>query len=239
MFRPATVIPIVLCALALTARSEGTRHHTRRHKPLVQVTQLLPESAPTPQPPPPPLTPEQGPSSPPEVTFKSGQLTITARNSTMSDVLNTVKQMTGAAVDMPAVTNERVVGQFGPGAPRDVMAQLLNGSHYDYVLAGSPSDPGALNKVVLTARVNGPEPAPPNQPQVRDQPVQVAPDVVTAPNAETYQTTDETQLDFAQTGVAQQQMLSPDLEVPPEQLQAQPAPGQQQQQNAQPGAPPR
>jgi hypothetical protein len=48
------------------------------------------------------------------------------------------------------------------------MAQLLNGSHYDYVLLGSPSDPGALNKVVLMARANGPQPAPaqPNQPAV-------------------------------------------------------------------------
>ena len=111
------------------------------------------------QQPEPTQTPEHGPSSPPDVVFKGGQLTITARNSTLGDVLNAVKQKTGAAVEMPASSSERVVGQFGPGAPRDVMAQLLNGSHYDYVLMGSPSDPGALNKIVLMARANGPEPA--------------------------------------------------------------------------------
>ena len=81
----------------------------------------------------------------------------------MGDVLNAVKQKTGAAVDMPASSSERVVGRFGPGAPRDVLAQLLNGSHYDYVLLGSPADPGALKKIVLMARAAGPEPAPSQQ----------------------------------------------------------------------------
>ena len=81
----------------------------------------------------------------------------------MADVLNAVKQKTGAAVDMPAVSSERVVGRFGPGAPRDVLAQLLNGSHYDYVLLGSPTDPGDLKKIVLMARAAGPEQAPGQQ----------------------------------------------------------------------------
>jgi len=114
--------------------------------------------------PPPELTPEQSPSSPPEVSFQNGQLMILARNSTMGDVLNAVRQKTGAAVDMPQVSSERVVGQFGPGAPRDVIAQLLNGSHYDYVLVGSPADPGALKEIVLTAKANGPDPLHPAQP---------------------------------------------------------------------------
>jgi hypothetical protein len=92
--------------------------------------------------------------------LQGGQLTIVARNSTMSDVLTAVRQKTGANVDMPAGSGERVVGQFGPGAPRDVMAQLLNGSHYDYVLLGSAADPHALNKIVLMAKSTGPEPAP-------------------------------------------------------------------------------
>jgi len=115
------------------------------------------------QPPAPPPTPEQGPSSPPEVSYQAGQLVIVARNSTMGDVLNAVKQKTGAAVEMPPASTERVVGKFGPGAPRDVMAQLLNGSHYDYVLLGSPADPGALKKVVLMARVSGPQANAPQQ----------------------------------------------------------------------------
>ena len=139
---------------------------------------LGPQPGPT-VPAPPPPTPEQGPSSPPQVSFQGGQLTIEARNSTMSDVLNAVKQKTGAAVDMPVVSSERVVGVFGPGAPRDVIAQLLNGSHYDYVLLGSPADPGALKKIVLMARAAGPEPVSQQQPAqaYQNQNLQAVPEV--------------------------------------------------------------
>ena len=136
----------------------------------------------------------------------------------MSDVLNAVKQKTGAAVDMPAVTSERVVGQFGPGAPRDVMAQLLNGSHYDYVLLGSPSDPGALNKIVLTARASGPEPAPSaNQQQMANQPLPSVPDVDT---------------DQQPTDDSSNEMQQPDMQQAPEE-EAQP----DQPESGQPGQP--
>lgn len=170
----------------------------------------------TPQQPASPPTPEQGPSSPPQVSFQGGQLTIEARNSTMADVLNAVKQNTGAAVEMPAASSERVVGRFGPGAPRDVLAQLLNGSHYDYVLLGSPADPGALKKVVLMARAVGPEPAP-SQQNVQ-QNLQAVPAVDNDQN-----TTDDTSADVS-NDVPQPDDQS---QVPDQNLQQdQPQPGQ-------------
>jgi len=181
-------ILIVLFAVWLCAgvAEAAPRQKTKKSPP--KAVQAQPEAAPAPQQPaPPPPTPEHGPSSPPEVSFQDGKLTILARNSTMADVLNAVKQKTGAAVEMPPVSSERVAGQFGPGAPRDVLAQLLNGSHYDYVLLGSPADPGALKKVVLMARANGPETAPPQQqppqPQM-NQGLQAVPEVDTEQNPE-------------------------------------------------------
>jgi hypothetical protein len=162
-----TFLLLVTCfSLPTPAHAQRQANKKTSHKvikpPVIDhgAVAAIPQAQPAP-----PQTPEHGPSSPPEVTFKGGQLTITARNSTLGDVLNAVKLKTGAQVEMPAASNERVVGQFGPGAPRDVMVQLLNGSHFDYVLMGSPSDPGALNKVVLMARANGPEPAPTPQAQ--------------------------------------------------------------------------
>jgi hypothetical protein len=151
------LLSIVSIASAATQRSKSAA--SKQHKAVTAQTQApapVPQQAVLQR----PATPEQGPSSPPEVTFHGGQLTILARNSTMGDVLNAVRSKTGAAVEMPPASSERVVGQFGPGAPRDVMAQLLNGSHYDYVLVGSPADPRALKKVVLSVRPLGPEPAP-------------------------------------------------------------------------------
>src|SRR5438874_914705 len=176
------VLLLILCSAALILASAQKPKKPVVKKPQKQVVQQqVPPPTPAQSQPEPPATPEHGPSSPPDVTFKGGQLTITARNSTLGDVLNAVKQKTGAAVDMPAGSSERVVGQFGPGAPRDVMAQLLNGSHYDYVLLGSPADPGALNKIVLMAKATGPEPGPTqaqaNQPQPGNENLQTVPEV--------------------------------------------------------------
>ena len=159
---------VAICAVAQAQQARPAHkppaHKQSKTQAAAQAQPIQPspaQAAPAPVVPPP--TPEQGPSSPPQVSYQTGQLTIEARNSTMGDVLNAVKQKTGAAVEMPASSSERVVGRFGPGAPRDVLAQLLNGSHYDYVLLGSPADPGALKKIVLMARAVGPEPAPAQQ----------------------------------------------------------------------------
>ena len=173
--------PALMLVLLAFAACAAAKTHKKSHKAKTKAAVVQPAPEPAPAPVPPPLTPEQGPSYPPEVSFQGGQLTIVAKNSTMGDVLTAVRKRTGAAVDMPPAPSERVVGRFGPGAPRDVMAQLLNGSHYDYVLVGSPADPGSLQKVVLVARVNGPQgtmPAP-NQAAVQaNQYAQPAPDVV-------------------------------------------------------------
>ena len=46
--------------------------------------------------------------------------------------------------------------QLGPGAPRDVLAALLNGTSYNYVMLGSASDPRSVASVLLTSRPGGP-----------------------------------------------------------------------------------
>lgn len=98
------------------------------------------------------LRPEQMPATPPEVTFSSGQLTITAHNSTLGDILRAVRNSTGAVVEVPANATERVAGNFGPGPARDVLSSLLNGSHFNYVLLGSATSADALERVILTVK---------------------------------------------------------------------------------------
>ena len=104
-----------------------------------------------------PLSPEQMPSSPPQVSFNSGILTIIANNSTLADILRAVHRQTGATVDTPGNATERVVGTFGPGPARDVLSSLLNGSHFNYVLLGSATNPNALDRVMLISRSAGAE----------------------------------------------------------------------------------
>jgi hypothetical protein len=99
---------------------------------------------------------DQIPSSAPQVKYESHQLTIVSRNSTLGDILRAVKTETGAVVEMPSNSTERVVGSFGPGPARDVLASLLNGSHFNYVLLGSPTNAAVLDRVILITK-SGPD----------------------------------------------------------------------------------
>jgi hypothetical protein len=118
-------------------------------------------------PPPPPLP--SGPQGPvpqvpldaipavaPQVSYQDGQLTIVAPNSTLGDILRGVRKYTAADIEIPATANERVVTRLGPGPAREVMAELLNGSHFNYILLGSPGDANALVRVVLVPK-SGPD----------------------------------------------------------------------------------
>jgi len=110
-----------------------------------------------PQVPPPPPTLEQQSPTPPLVTYRDGLLTISATNSTLSQVLQSVQSKTGAAVDIPpGGGSERVASTIGPGRPQSVLATLLNGSKFNYVILGEPNNPGAVQKIILLAKTNAP-----------------------------------------------------------------------------------
>src|SRR5271165_4348395 len=127
-------------AASTSASQPISKSHARRKK-----------AAPEPLAPAPPPTLAQSAPTPPQVTYNSGQLTIIAHNATLSQVLHSVQSLTGSSVEMPAsASNERVVGQLGPGQPRDVLNSLLNGSKFNYIILGVAGNPGAVQKVILT-----------------------------------------------------------------------------------------
>jgi hypothetical protein len=145
IFRLAVLLALVTPVYA------AQRHPARKH----QAKHEQPAPPPAPVAPPVPLTLEQQPAAPPQVAFHNGQLTIVAENSTLGDILRAVHNQTGAAVDVPANATERVVSRLGPGPARDVLAALLNGSHFNYVMLGSVADPRALDRVILTPKSGG------------------------------------------------------------------------------------
>lgn len=97
----------------------------------------------------------QRPSNPPQISYQSGMLTIVADNSSLGDILREVHRTTGAVIDVPPNATERVVTRLGPGPARDVLADLLNGSAFNYVMTGSMTDPFSLASVVLTMKPAG------------------------------------------------------------------------------------
>jgi hypothetical protein len=88
-----------------------------------------------------------------EVEFRNGKLTIRANKATLAEVLYEVQRKTGADIPIPSdAQREQVVGSFGPASAREVMASLLNGSRFNFILVASDHDPSQLRSVVLTPR---------------------------------------------------------------------------------------
>ena len=91
----------------------------------------------------------------PTVTYQNGSLTINATNETLANVLRLVAQKTGATIIVPPGTGlERIVEHAGPAPASDVLGQLLKGSHFNFVMIGSPQRPNDLQQVLLTLRVD-------------------------------------------------------------------------------------
>jgi hypothetical protein len=87
----------------------------------------------------------------PVVTYSDGQLTINAENITLAAVLQLIAEKTGALIEVPPGTGlERIFEHTGPGRAEDVLASLLNGSSFDFVIVGSPQRPHVPTQVLLT-----------------------------------------------------------------------------------------
>jgi hypothetical protein len=91
------------------------------------------------------------------VDFKNGKLKIFSDRASLGEVLNEVRSHTGADISIPpGAAQEQVFGTFGPAPSRDVMAALLNGSRFNFVIVGADNDPTELRSVLLTPRDGSP-----------------------------------------------------------------------------------
>jgi AMIN domain-containing protein len=92
-----------------------------------------------------------------EVSFQGGQLSIRANKAALSEVLFAVHERTGAEIAIPAgAEQEQVVGEFGPASAPEVLSRLLNGSRFNFLILDSASNPGTLDRVILSQRPEGP-----------------------------------------------------------------------------------
>ena len=146
----APIFALSVAAFAVDPATTPPAHvHHRAHKKALPPLVLPPLPAgPLAQ-----LPMDQLPAAAPKVKYENGLLTIGAQNATLADILHEVRKLTGATIDIPpAGASERVVVQLGPGAPRDVLAALLNGTSFNYVMLGTPSDPTSVASVMLMAK---------------------------------------------------------------------------------------
>jgi len=144
--------------LPVAAQADTPQTH-RAHK--VKKQQPLPPPLPSGSQGPVPQIPLDAiPAVAPQVTYQNGMLTIVAPNSSLGDILRGVRKQTEAEIEIPTTASERVVTRLGPGPAREVVAQLLNGSHFNYVLLGSPDNSKLLVRVVLVAKTGPDNPTP-------------------------------------------------------------------------------
>jgi hypothetical protein len=142
----------MLLSLFMVSTANAAQQHVPRKKP---AKQAQPAPEPPPAQPTPPPTLQQLPALPPKVRYSNGLLTIVAENSTLGDILRAVRTQTGAAVEIPPNATERVVTHLGPGPARDVLVSLLHGSRFNYVMLGSPTHPGMVDRIILTSKSGG------------------------------------------------------------------------------------
>ena len=192
------------------AETQTTPHHV--HKTSKKPLPPLPSG---PRGPVPQVPLDALPAVAPEVSFENGLLTITAPNSTLGDILRAVRQQTSADIDVPPNADERVALRLGPAPPREVVADLLNGSRFNYVLLGSPENASALVRVVLVAKTGSDNPAATTQANAAVPPVTAKP----ADDADAADNTVDESADQAATEADETPPDEPGVKTPQQMLQ--------------------
>jgi AMIN domain len=108
-------------------------------------------------------TPAAQPGAPPdppkpslEVEFVNGLLSIKADRVTLGEILQAVQRRTGADISLaPGADQEKVVSDLGPAPAQEVLAHLLHGSKFNFLILNAASDPKKLDRVILTPRTEG------------------------------------------------------------------------------------
>ena len=93
------------------------------------------------------------------VVWSDGQLEVTADNSSLNQILHEISRETGMKIT-GGVTDERVFGRYGPGAPAEILERLLDGTGSNMLLRETAAKVPA--ELILTTREGGPTPPNPN-----------------------------------------------------------------------------
>jgi len=112
-----------------------------------------PPAAPTPPIIPAPAPP---PEHRPQVSYQQGRLLVIADNSSLNQILRDIARQTGMKIS-GGVTDQQVYGTYGPGAPAEILATLLDGTNSNMVLRETPAS--APTELILTPQLGGAAPS--------------------------------------------------------------------------------
>jgi hypothetical protein len=151
---------ILYSSFASAALLSAQSAPTAQPKPsaTVQAASTLPPTPPTIEPTV-PLTPSQQQPKRAQVSLANGSLSVSADNSSLNQILRQISHDTGIKIT-GGVTDERVFGKYGPAAPGQVLAELLDGTGSNMILVKHDGD--AAQELILTPRQGGPTAPNPN-----------------------------------------------------------------------------
>jgi len=91
-----------------------------------------------------------------EVSFQNGLLSVSSNKANLSEILFAIHERTGAEIAIPAgAEQEQVAADLGPAPAPEVLAHLLNGSRFNFMILSSATNPQALDRVILSPRGGG------------------------------------------------------------------------------------
>jgi hypothetical protein len=93
------------------------------------------------------------------VELVNNQLSVTAENSSLDQILRDIAQLTGMKIT-GGVNDERVYGNYGPDTAQVVLSELLDGTGTNVVLLETRQH--TLAELLLSPRNGGPTPPSPN-----------------------------------------------------------------------------
>lgn len=186
---------LMLCVATIICRAQTaskTTHHRVTHQGEKKTSK--------------PAPPSHSAAQPAEVKLHDGKLTIHADNSDLNQILLDVAEISGMTIH-GLEKSSRIFGIYGPGRPSDVLSKLLDGSDYNFIIAGSMED-GAPGELLLMAKRSSSEPAiakpapsspiPPPSESTDDTPppeVEIAQPALDAPSVENNQDSQDTDQD--------------------------------------------
>jgi hypothetical protein len=79
-------------------------------------------------------------------------LTVEAMNCSLNALLTAIRNKTGIEFEGIERANEPVAVVIGPAPEGEVLAGILAGSKYDFLVVGRPDSPGVVQRVILSPR---------------------------------------------------------------------------------------
>ncbi len=91
-----------------------------------------------------------------QVSYQNGMLGVHSDRATLAEVLFAIQKKTSAEIPIPAgAEQEKVAVDIGPAPAPEVLARLLNGSKFNFLILSAANDPTKLDRVILSTRTEG------------------------------------------------------------------------------------